>query len=162
MQKAREGVAVRVQYDDLANFRRKHFYGELKQAGVRVEPFLALNLPFLSADSNFRNHRKVVVVDGRVGFVGGMNIALRYVKGTKTQPWRDTMVKVTGTEVHALQRAFLIDWYFVDRTLINDRKYYPSTLTASSSSLSSMQMVTSGPDSPQPEIMQDYVRTIIG
>jgi cardiolipin synthase len=72
------------------------------------------------------------------------------------------MVKVTGTEVHALQRAFLIDWYFVDRTLINDRKYYPSTLTASSSSLSSMQMVTSGPDSPQPEIMQDYVRTIIG
>ena len=161
--KARQGVKVRVIYDDVGCWRVPHrFFERMREEGIEVVPFLPVRFPSFTSKVNYRNHRKLVVIDGRVGFVGGMNIALRYVKGTKTQPWRDTMVKVTGTEVHALQRAFLIDWYFVDRTLINDRKYYPSTLTASSSSLSSMQMVTSGPDSPQPEIMQDYVRTIIG
>ena len=88
-----------------------------------------------------------------------MNIAHRYDSDT----WRDTMVQVTGTAVYTLQRAFLIDWYFVDRSLINDRQYYPS-LPEQHLSLPAQQLqtISSGPDSPQPEIMQEYVRIISG
>ena len=86
-----------------------------------------------------------------------MNIAMRYVSPT----WRDTMVRVEGMGVYALQRAFLIDWYFVDRTLISDRKYYaPRTSHLAPRTSTLLQIVTSGPTSPYPEIMQGYVHAI--
>ena len=91
-----------------------------------------------------------------------MNFALRYVKGTKTQPWCDMMVQITGSGVYSLQRSFLVDWYFVDRTLISSRKYYPP-VDAGSTFLSGeciLQTITSGPVTPYPEIMQGYVRII--
>ena len=161
--KARQGVKVRVIYDDVGSWRVPHrFFECMREEGIEVAPFLPVRFPSFTSKVNYRNHRKLVVIDGRVGYIGGMNIALRYVKGTKTQPWRDTMVRVTGSAVSALQRAFLIDWYFVDRTMVNDRKYYPLPSPESVSPSPMLQMVTSGPDSPQPEIMQDYVRTIIG
>ena len=108
---------------------------------------------------NYRNHRKIIVIDGRMGFIGGMNIALRYVKGTEGHIWRDTMLKVTGGAVAALQRAFLVDWYFVDRTLLSDRKFYPR---AELENDCLAQVVTSGPVTPYPEIMQGFVRIIMG
>ena len=161
--KARQGVKVRIIYDDVGSWRVPHrFFECMREEGIEVAPFLPVRFPSFTSKVNYRNHRKLVVIDGRVGYIGGMNIALRYVKGTKTQPWRDTMVRVTGSAVSALQRAFLIDWYFVDRTMVNDRKYYPLPSPESVSPSPMLQMVTSGPDSPQPEIMQDYVRTIIG
>jgi cardiolipin synthase len=97
-----------------------------------------------------------------------MNIALRYV----SDDWRDTMVRVTGPGVYALQRAFLIDWYFVDRSLLNDRKYYPnfnpspithhpSPITHHPSPRPLLQVVTSSPVVPYPEILQGYVRIIM-
>ena len=89
-----------------------------------------------------------------------MNIALRYVKGTKTQPWRDTMLQVTGSGVYSLQRAFLVDWYFVDRTQISDRKYYPKNIEPAPNS-TLIQTVTSGPVTPYPESMQGLVRVIL-
>ena len=106
-----------------------------------------------------------------------MNIADRYVKGVGTsehQPWRDTMVRVKGTGVYALQRAFLIDWFFVDRTLLSDRKYYPavnslpladsprSQVSNAKSDNVILQLVTSSPIVPYPEIMQGFVRIILG
>ena len=108
---------------------------------------------------NYRNHRKIIVIDGHVGFIGGMNIALRYVKGTGGHAWRDTMLKVTGGAVSALQRAFLVDWYFVDRTLLTDRKFYPHVAIENDCLA---QVVTSGPVNPYPEIMQGFVRIIMG
>ena len=163
IQKARQGVEVRVIYDDVGCWRVPHsFFERMREEGIEVAPFLPVRFPSFTSKVNYRNHRKLVVVDGRVGFIGGMNIALRYVKGTGTQPWRDTMVRVSGTGVYSLQRAFLIDWYFVDRSLINDRKYYPATLAQSSPANSLIQTVTSAPDSPLPEIMQGYVSIIMG
>jgi len=93
-----------------------------------------------------------------------MNIAMRYVKGIGEQPWRDTMLRITGGAVYGLQRAFLIDWYFVDRTLITDRVYYPQLSTMNYELLTNnclAQIVTSGPTNPYPEIMQGYVRIIL-
>ena len=89
-----------------------------------------------------------------------MNIALRYVKGTGEMAWRDTMLKLTGGAVYALQRTFLIDWYFVDHTLLSDSKYYPPLLTNKPNNCLA-QMVTSGPVTPYPEIMQGFVRVIL-
>jgi cardiolipin synthase len=86
------------------------------------------------------------------------------VKGTGDQPWRDTMLRVKGGAVYGLQRAFLIDWYFVDRTLITNRDYYPplSTFHSPPSTNNCLtQIVTSGPTNPYPEIMQGYVRMIL-
>ena len=162
--KAHQGVEIRVVYDDVGCWNVKHsFFEHMREEGIQVVSFLPVRFPSFTSKVNYRNHRKIVVIDGNVGFIGGMNIALRYVKGTGQIPWRDTMMKVTGGAVYALQRAFLVDWYFVDRTLLSDRKYYPSALRSEQSSNNCLaQVVTSGPVTPYPEIMQGFVRIILG
>ena len=159
--KAREGVEVRVIYDDVGCWKVKHsFFERMRMAGIDVAPFLPVHFPVFTSKANYRNHRKIIVIDGLTGYIGGMNIALRYVKGTDQQPWRDTMLRLTGGVVYALQRAFLIDWYFVDRTLITKRTYYPPQLTGQGNECLA-QIVTSDPLSAYPEIMQGMVRSIL-
>ena len=160
--KAREGVEVRLIYDDVGCWNvSNRFFERMREEGIEVAPFLPVRFPSFTSKVNYRNHRKMIVIDGRTGFIGGMNIALRYVKGTKSQPWRDTMLQITGSGVYSLQRSFLVDWYFVDRNLISNRKYYPHPSEESSHNESLLQIVTSGPDTPYPEIMQGYVRMIL-
>jgi len=155
--KAAEGVIVRVQYDDLANITRKRFYRELKQAGILVEPFIALTFPFLSPDTNFRNHRKVVVIDGKVGYLGGMNIAARYGDGLSWGPWRDTHLRVEGPVVAELQTSFLSDWRFSSGELLNQARYYPA-LPPVGDCL--MQIITSGPMAKWHVAMQGFVQLL--
>jgi cardiolipin synthase len=160
--KTREGVEVRLIYDDVGCWNvSNRFFERMREEGIEVAPFLPVRFPSFTSKVNYRNHRKMIVIDGRTGFIGGMNIALRYVKGTKSQPWRDTMLQITGSGVYSLQRTFLVDWYFVDRNLISNRKYYPHPSEESSHNESLLQIVTSGPDTPYPEIMQGYVRMIL-
>ena len=164
MDKARQGVEVRLIYDDVGCWKVGHrFFERLRDAGVEVAPFLPVRFPSFTSKANYRDHRKIIVIDGRIGYVGGMNVALRYVKGTGRQSWRDTMWRLTGGAVYALQRAFLVDWYFVDRTLITDRQYYPPRDHDERSVVNNcvVQVVTSGPTAHYPEIMQGYVRTIL-
>lgn len=159
--KVREGVEVRLIYDDVGCWNVKHgFFERMREEGIEVAPYLPVRFPSFTSKVNYRNHRKLIVIDGKTGFIGGMNIALRYVKGTKTQPWRDTMLQVTGSGVYTLQRAFLVDWYFVDRTQISDRKYYPKNIEPAFNN-TLIQTVTSGPVTPYPEIMQGLVRIIL-
>lgn len=159
--KARQGVEVRLIYDDVGCWNvSNRFFERMREEGIEVAPFLPVRFPSFTSKVNYRNHRKMIVIDGRTGFIGGMNIALRYVKGTKTQPWRDTMLQITGSGVYSLQRAFLVDWYFVDRNLLSNRKYYPRP-SEDGRSESLLQIVTSGPVTPYPEIMQGYVRMIL-
>ena len=158
--KTKSGVEVRIIYDDVGCWRVKHsFFEKMRESGIEIVPFLPVRFPSFTSKVNYRNHRKLVVIDGVIGYVGGMNIALRYVKGTGSQPWRDTMLRLTGGIVYSLQRSFLVDWYFVDRTLISDRKYYPPLDTTVENSCLA-QLVTSGPTAKYPEIMQGYVRAI--
>ena len=91
---------------------------------------------------NYRNHRKIIVIDGKVGFMGGMNIADRYDKGNLWGTWRDTHFKFVGKGVHGLQSVFLIDWYVVSKNPLNDRIYYPAAEIYSDNI---MQIATSGP-----------------
>ncbi len=158
--KAQEGVRVRLMYDDVGCWKVKHdFYERMREEGVEIHAFLPVRFPSFTSKANYRNHRKLVIIDGRIGYVGGMNIALRYVKGTGKQAWRDTMLRLKGGIVYSMQRAFLVDWYFVDRTLITDRAYYPP-LTHSVTNTCLIQLVTSAPTNLYPEIMQGYVRAI--
>lgn len=155
IEKAREGVKVRLIYDDVGCWRLgKKFLRELSEAGVQHHPFMPVRFPFLANRINYRNHRKIVVVDGRVGFVGGLNIADRYLFGNKKiGPWRDTHLKIEGEAVNSLQVVFLIDWQFVCNETINDKKYFPKSRIASQQLV---QITASGPDSDWASIMQAY------
>ena len=159
--KAKEGVEVRVIYDDVGCWKVKNsFFERMREAGIDVHAFMPVRFPMFTRKVNYRNHRKICIIDGLVGFIGGMNIAMRYVKGTAKQPWRDTHLRIRGASVYGLQRAFLIDWYFVDRTLITKHKYYPP-YDANISNNCVAQVVTSSPISEWPDIMQGYVRILL-
>lgn len=159
--KARQGVEVRIIYDDVGCWNvDRRFFERMREEGIEVCPFLPVRFPSFTSKVNYRNHRKIIVIDGSVGFIGGMNIALRYVKGVDGRPWRDTMTKITGSAVYSLQREFLVDWYFVDRTRLSDRKYYPPVVLSRHYDCL-IQIVTGGPATPFPEIMQGYMRIIL-
>ena len=157
--KARQGVEVRIIYDDVGSWKTKNrFFDRMRAEGIEIYAFMPVHFPIFTSKVNYRNHRKICVIDGEVGFIGGMNIANRYVKGIKKLAWRDTHVKITGAAVYGLQRAFLVDWFFVSRELITDHIYYPVSKVAENDSL--IQIVTSSPTSLWPEIEQGYVRVL--
>ncbi len=161
--KAHEGVEIRIIYDDVGCWNvSRRFFERMREEGIEVVAFMPVRFPSFTSKVNYRNHRKIIVIDGQVGFIGGMNIALRYVKGSNGQAWRDTMLRLTGGAVNALQRAFLVDWYFVDRTLLSDRKFYPQHANVAGFTPNNclVQVVASGPVTPYPEIMQGFVRII--
>lgn len=159
--KTKEGVAVRVVYDDVGCWRvPQRFFNRMSREGISVQPFMPVRFPTLTRRVNYRNHRKVIVIDGQVGYIGGMNIADRYVHGIGDQEWRDTMLRIVGGAVYGLQRTFLVDWYFVSRTLITDSDYYPPVKLQQPNDCVA-QVVTSSPAADFPNIMQGYVRIIM-
>ncbi len=124
--KAREGVEVRVIYDSVGCWRvPKSFFEPIRFAGGQVEAFLKVYFPVLGNRVNYRNHRKQVIIDGCVGFVGGCNLADRYIKGVGQGCWRDTMLEIRGNGVHGLQTSFLVDWYFANGSLVSGGRYFP-------------------------------------
>lgn len=158
--KAKKGVEIRVIYDDVGCWRvPSAFFERMKKAGIDVCAFMPVKFPAFTSKVNYRNHRKIVVIDGRIGFVGGMNLAERYMRGFSWGIWRDTHLLLEGKAVHGLQTAFLLDWYFVDRTLISASRYFPK-MEASGNSL--VQIVTSDPIGPWKEIMQGLSMAISG
>ena len=158
IEKSRSGVEVRVIYDDVGCWHvPNRFFERMREAGIEVRSFLKVRFPHFTNKVNYRNHRKIIVIDGRAGFVGGMNLAERYVRGFSWGIWRDTHLMLKGKAVHGLQTAFLLDWYFVDRTLISAAKYFPK-LDNPGSSL--VQIVTSEPVGPWREIMQGLVKAV--
>lgn len=126
--KAREGVSVRLVYDDVGCWNVKNrFFKQMEAEGIQVAAFLPVRFPKFTSKVDFRNHRKIVVIDGIIGYVGGMNLAERYFyQVDKNQPvWRDTHVRIMGNAVGGLQRAFLSDWYVAAGQTITDQVYYP-------------------------------------
>lgn len=111
--KAREGVEVRLLFDAIGSKGiRSRFFIPLIRSGGRVRGFRPFHFPYVNVQINSRNHRKIVVIDGEIGYMGGMNVANRYAKGNELGPWRDTHFRICGTAVAGLQRAFLRDWSY--------------------------------------------------
>ncbi|MCL2727224.1 MAG: cardiolipin synthase [Bacteroidales bacterium] len=160
IQKAQQGVQVRVIYDDVGSWTLpRHYSDKLKAAGAQVESFAAVRYPWLTSKINYRNHRKILVVDGKVAYMGGVNIADRYYSGGDYLAWLDAHIKVEGEAVANLQSSFLLDWYFINgQTLPNRKQFYPNLVLPEK--ICYTQVITSGPDSDYANIMQSYFTAI--
>lgn len=160
IKKATEGVTIRMIYDYWGSFDlSKRYLKSLRDAGVHVYSFLPFKFRFRfsSSDINYRNHRKLVIVDGHTGFTGGLNVADRYIYGNTLGHWRDTFLSIQGEAVQGLQQLFLADWFFVSRELIEDSAYFPTPVNYLPNK---MQVVSSGPDSNWESIMLGLVSAI--
>lgn len=160
MEKARAGVDVRIIYDAVGSWGiPKWFIRKLLGAGVRIYPFQKVIFPYFSSRLNYRNHRKILVVDGVVAHTGGMNIADKYIRGgVDTGPWHDTQLRIEGPAVSALHLVFLRDWAFVSRT-----HYSFSPVDYTQMPLpghTALQVTDSGPDSDWAAIMQSFFLAI--
>ena len=159
VEKARQGVEVRLIYDSVGCWKVKdRFFDSMRSAGVQVEEFLKVYFPLLSNRVNFRNHRKLVVVDGKVGLVGGCNIADRYLKGVNGGGWRDTMLLLRGDAVKGLQASFAIDWYFAKRAKIGGERFFPASSGMERKSY--VQVVTSNPVGNLRVIIAGYIKLL--
>ncbi|ATD49996.1 cardiolipin synthase [Clostridium perfringens] len=171
IKKALEGVKVRFIIDKVGSSSLKRSYiKDLKKAGVSVvmySYFLAPLLKVINTQINYRNHRKIVVIDGQVGFLGGINIGDEYLgRNKKFGYWRDTHLMIKGDFVLALQAVFLDDFITIEKAnnsyTFYDKefdKYFPENIVAKERVL--MQLVKSGPDSTFPAIMQSILKMIM-
>ncbi|NDV47927.1 cardiolipin synthase [Paludibacter sp. 221] len=157
MAKAAEGVEVRFIYENVANITvRPKFYYEMEKSGVMVCPFMKMSLPRIRRTINYRNHRKVVVIDGKIGYIGGMNIGDEYAKDPN---WRDTHLRIKGQGVLGLQAHFLNDWSSSgEKTVENKREYFPEQKIYSNNL---MQIASGGPDSPYSNLLHAAIRIIV-
>ena len=144
MQKAREGVLVKVIYDHVGSFSASSsFFRRMKDAGVDTHPFFRVTFPQLANRINWRNHRKIVVIDNEIGYIGGMNIANRYVVGMSDgSAWRDTHFRVRGDIIQSLVYSFAVDWYFLKKP---DSLLPLGTVPHELRNDCAMQLVGSGP-----------------
>ena len=127
IERIKNGVEVRLLYDSVGCWSvNNSFYDEIRRAGGYVEPFLKVYFPLLTNKVNYRNHRKSVIIDGRLAYLGGCNIADRYVKGINGGVWRDTMIAVRGSGVYAVQSLFLMDWFFASGSVVSGKRYFPT------------------------------------
>lgn len=165
-QKAAEGVEVRAIFDAAGTFRihKKKFFGPILKAGGDVRIFFPLKIPFLNTRLHFRNHRKILVIDGRLGFIGGFNIGDEYLGKGHLGYWRDTHLKIEGMSVASLQRRFVMDWNYAapDARLFvtaESSEYFPEALVGEHGT-SKVQIASSGPDSPKKAIYSGYLSLI--
>ena len=157
MKKALQGVRVRFIYDNVANWRvPNRFYEEMTEAGVEIACLMETRYPLLqSSKINYRNHRKVVVIDGKIGYTGGMNVSNNY---SSNPSWQDRHLRMEGLGVQGLQSAFMIDWYSAGKTWSDTKKYFPS-MPVYTDNL--MQIVTGGPFSEYSNLLQATIRIVL-
>ncbi|MGR9048376.1 cardiolipin synthase [Halobacillus faecis] len=158
--KAREGVEVKLLYDDMGSRLLKRSYKRsLKEAGVQVESFFPSFIPKVNMKINYRNHRKLAIIDGEIGYIGGFNIGDEYLGFNKRFGyWRDTHLRVEGEAVNNMQTRFILDWNHASRRdIVYEQRYYQ----AKSKGDVGMQIVSSGPDSEWEQIKHGYLKMIL-
>lgn len=162
--KSKEGVKVRFIYDDYGSRSiRKSFVQDLKANGVQAFPFYKIKLLAFANRMNYRNHRKIIVVDGKIGYVGGINISDRYTNPNSHKLyWRDTHLKITGSAVLILQRVFIADWNFcANQKLGVTEKLFPINNLFNNTQKQVAQIVFSGPDSDHSNILYTTIQAIL-
>ena len=160
IEKARDGVEVKVIYDHVGSFSAKNsFFKKMREEGIEVHPFFRVNFPQVANRINWRNHRKIVVIDGIVGYIGGMNIADRYASAADKQKelWRDTHFRVKGDIVESLIHSFLVDWNFR-----NKDPYFPELPPRQIDirNVTGIQLVTGGPISTWDNLSLMFLKSI--
>ncbi|QQK78987.1 cardiolipin synthase [Salicibibacter cibi] len=160
-EKAREGVQVRVLYDDMGS-RKLHprHFRTLTEAGGEVGVFFPSRIPYVNSRLNYRNHRKIVVIDGETAYVGGFNVGDEYLGHNRRMGyWRDSHLRLRGSSVKALQTRFILDWNQAskDKTVHYEPHYFPDMQPQGEIST---QIVSSGPDTEWEEIKNGYIKMI--
>ena len=151
---AMRGVKIRLIYDHVGSFSAKRkFWRSFTEAGIEVYPFFKVAFPLFGTRINWRNHRKIVVVDGVVGYIGGMNIADRYMK----PEWRDLHLRVVGQAVSAMQYNFAVDWNFMGQPLIEE---WGKAEYVEKENPVGIQMITSGPTGQWPNLAMVFQKAI--
>src|ERR1700743_1394260 len=160
IQKAKEGVAVRFIYDDFGSRSiRKEFVKEMTDAGVQAFPFYKIRFILFANRINYRDHRKIIVVDGCIGFVGGINVSDKYINKPGQLFWRDTHVMINGPGVYYLQYLFISDWNFCSgKHLKLERDFFCTKPVTNGKA--TVQIAASGPDSDVPTLMFSMIQTI--
>ncbi|MET3698403.1 cardiolipin synthetase 2 [Bacillus oleivorans] len=160
--KVKEGVKVRVLYDDVGSRGlTKRFFKEFREAGGEAEVFFPSKLHFFNLRLNYRNHRKLVIIDGKIGFLGGFNVGNEYLgEDPKFGYWRDTHLRMQGTAVHAIQTRFILDWNHTSQNhkITYDPNHFPEGISQGNVGI---QVVTSGPDSELEHIKNGYIKMIL-
>ena len=169
-QKAKEGVEVRILYDAIGSFHTNNLvFRKFKKAGGKVNAFFPpfMNIKFLNFNANYRNHRKICVIDGKIGYTGGFNIRDDHMGEVKRlSPWRDTSIRIVGGAVHSLQNIFLSDWRFSSKDNSNpdeyiNSKYFPNIKTDQSQYNVPMQVITCGPTSRSEQIKTCMIKMMM-
>lgn len=161
IEKAKEGVEVRFIYDDFGSAGiRKNIVKELRENGVKAFPFNKITFIRLANKLNYRNHRKIVVIDSETSFVGGINISDRYINPNGKLYWRDTHLMIKGYTSYSLQRTFIQDWNFCsDEKLEISPELFPQ-LTYENNVQNYAQIAASGPDSDLPSILYSVLEAV--
>lgn len=160
VEKAKQGVDVRVLYDAMGSRRLpRQFFRPLIAAGGRVSAFFPAVLPHLNLQVNYRNHRKLAIIDGAVGYIGGFNIGDEYLGlNKKFGYWRDTHLKIYGKAVFAMQTRFILDWNQASSNKISyEDRLFPEIGSIGDTDV---QIVSSGPDSEWEQIKYGYIKLI--
>lgn len=163
--KAAEGVEIRILYDGMGGRHvKKKTWKELESLGVKLGEFYPPFMPFFNIRINYRNHRKICVIDGDIGYIGGANIGKEYISEGKLGTWRDTHLRITGDAAVQLQLRFLLDWDYITKEKISIReKYYtPASIFEEKKTFGdkAIQIVSSGPDSKFQNIRNGYLKMI--
>ncbi|MGP4059274.1 cardiolipin synthase [Halobacillus sp. H74] len=160
MRKAREGVEVKLLYDDMGSrLLTRGYKRKLEEAGVQVESFFPSFIPKVNLKINYRNHRKLAIIDGEIGYIGGFNIGDEYLGFNKRFGyWRDTHLRVEGEAVNNMQTRFILDWNQASRRdIVYENRYYQAKPKGDVG----MQIVSSGPDSEWEQIKHGYLKMIL-
>lgn len=162
IKQAKNGVKVRILYDEMGSRGvKKRYFKELIVHGGEVEVFFPSIFPLINPRLNFRNHRKIVVIDGRLGYIGGFNVGDEYL-GLKEKfgYWRDTHLRMEGSSVHPLQTRFLLDWNQAteEHHIHYSERYFPAIPRKGNVAL---QIVSSGPDTDYATIKNAYIKMIM-
>jgi cardiolipin synthase len=159
--KANEGVEVRFIYDDFGSPNiKKKIEERMRRAGIQIYPFQKVHFYLLANRLNYRNHRKIIVIDGETGFTGGINVCDKYINnGSQKLFWRDTHLRIEGPGVFYLQYLFLTDWNFCSGKVLTPEKLHFS-VPAHCKDDCFLQVAASGPDSTQPSILFSLLQAI--
>jgi cardiolipin synthase len=159
-ERARAGVTVRLLVDGLGCGRLpRNFFADYLSAGGKLAKFFPSRIPFINLRMNFRNHRKIAVIDGTTAFVGGFNIGDEYLgKDPRFGYWRDTHLQIEGRAVHALQVRFFLDWNFAAAEYVGyEDRYFPEPAANGTTAL---QIVSGGPDTKWNPVKEAYLKLI--
>lgn len=160
--KLKEGLEVKILYDDVGSKKvRMSKFHHFQSLGGEVEAFFASKFPLINFRMNNRNHRKIIIIDGQVGYIGGFNIGDDYLGLGKLGYWRDTHIRVEGNAIDALQIRFILDWNSqAHRPQFEyDEKYFPAKNQHKGKS--AIQIASSGPAFELHQIEYGYTKMIM-